>query len=165
MKRYDDLSWVPSEELLRLSQGETPWNYYLETQVYIEADGFAGTVRPVPEQGDSESPSQQLHVISATQPGADPTSEESAERLAILDAELQQRPIAPLMAIGSSFDGEHQEESRAVFGLDDQKARQLGLKYGQVAIFSWRGEAWSLLACASPRRADRSWKWVNAEPS
>jgi hypothetical protein len=77
----------------------------------------------------------------------------------VLDRELHAAGITSIPAIGSSFDGNHSEESRAVFGLNDASARGLGRRFGQVAVFAWNGPRWSLLACASDRQTHRSWTW------
>lgn len=103
-----------------------------------------------------------LHVVSATQPGSDPDSYENVERLAVLDRELQDLGIESVPALGRSFDGKHQEQSRAVFGLDDIAARALGARFGQVAIFSWKGPWWSLLACTDARTERQAWRWEPA---
>jgi hypothetical protein len=79
--------------------------------------------------------------------------------MAVLDRELQAARLTSIHAIGVSFDGNHREDSRAVFGLDDAYARELGLRFGQVAIFAWRGPRWSLLACATDRQVHRAWRW------
>ena len=156
------LSWVATSELRRLATATTPWNYYLATEVYISAPEIAGVVRPVFNGGFAEPPFGPLHVVSATQPGSDPDSYENVERLAVLDRELQDLGIESVPALGRSFDGKHQEQSRAVFGLDDIAARALGARFGQVAIFSWKGPWWSLLACTDARTERQAWRWEPA---
>ncbi|MFM8858469.1 MAG: DUF3293 domain-containing protein [Actinomycetota bacterium] len=160
--KHGDFSWVATSELRRLATAKTPWNYYLATEVYISTPELAGVVRPVVDKGLVEPPFGPLHVVSATQPGSDPDSYESVERLAVLDQELQDRCIESVPAIGGSFDGKYQEQSRAVFGLDDFAARALGARFGQVAIFSWKGPWWSLLACTDPRKERHAWRWEPA---
>lgn len=162
VNEYEDLPWTSLAELKDLAIKDSPWNFYLETEVYFETPERAGVVRPVREAGDTDPRWGPLHVISATQPGPDPDPKETATRLAILDRELREsftKPIRWIRAVGSSFDGAHHEESRAVFGLDDDAARALGVRFGQVAIFSWNGPWWSLLACASDRVKRRPWQW------
>jgi hypothetical protein len=159
MATYDDFPWTSATDLKRLAQLETPWSYYLKTEVYIEAGNRSGTVRPADAPALKRPPLPSLHVISATQPESDPAPGECAARLAVLVAELQATRIDSIRAVGSSFSGDHQEESRAVFGLTDDAARDLGIRFGQVAIFSWNGPRWSLLACADDRQEHRSWQW------
>nr|WP_024440934.1 DUF3293 domain-containing protein [Mycobacterium sp. UM_WGJ] len=93
------------------------------------------------------------------QPNTDPISAESVARMTALDREQQAAGVASIRAIGGSFDGIHRQESRAVFGLDDDQARAVGLRFGQVAIFAWQGPRWSLLACATDRQEHRGWRW------
>ena len=160
--KHGDFSWVTTSELRRLATATTPWNYYLATEVYISTPEIAGVVRPVFDGGCAEPPFGPLHVVSATQPGSDPDSYENVERLAVLDRELQDLGIESVPALGRSFDGKHQEQSRAVFGLDDIAARALGARFGQVAIFSWKGPWWSLLACTDARTERQAWRWEPA---
>jgi hypothetical protein len=142
-----------------LAVADRPWSFYLETLVHFQTACVTGVVRPVRAGGSDQPPLGSLHVISATQPGSDPDSKESASRLAVLDLELRAAGIGSIPAIGSSFDGKHQEDSRAVFGLSDVEACELGVRFGQVAVFAWHGPRWSLLACAGRRRTDRNWLW------
>jgi len=161
MQKYEDFAWTSPAALKRISLTATPWSFYLETMVWTQAVGLSGVVRPVLEGGSEHPPFGSLHVLSATQPGSEPTGEDNAARLAVLDLELQTAGIGSIPAVGSSFDGKHQECSRAVFGLSNSEACALGRRFGQVAIFAWHGPRWSLLACASDRREDRGWIWVD----
>jgi hypothetical protein len=157
MHKYEDFEWAPPEDLARLAQGELPWGHYLATAVHFDA----GTVRPA-DGSDGAPPLGPLHVVTAVQPDSDPDSPDSAARMAVLDRELASRGITALRVAGASFDGSHREDSRAIFGLDDDEARGLGLRFGQVAIFSWRGPRWSVLACVSARFESRGWRWDSA---
>ncbi|TXI53447.1 DUF3293 domain-containing protein [Mycolicibacter arupensis] len=158
---HSDFQWTASSTLAQCTQGDYPWQHYLQTAVEFEGDRQAGTVWPVDcgEIGCEQPPLGPLHIITAVQPDSNPTSAENLARMAVLDHELQTAGIASITAIGVSFDGTHREESRAVFGLDDGQARALGLRFGQVAIFGWRGPRWSLLACATDRQEHRRWRW------
>ncbi|WP_369797567.1 DUF3293 domain-containing protein [Mycobacterium sp. UM_WGJ] len=111
------------------------------------------------EIGCTRTPLGLLHAITAMQPNTDPISAESVARMTALDREQQAAGVASIRAIGGSFDGIHRQESRAVFGLDDDQARAVGLRFGQVAIFAWQGPRWSLLACATDRQEHRGWRW------
>jgi hypothetical protein len=160
--KHGDFSWVAPSELERMATAKTPWDFYLATEVYIATPELAGIVRPVVDGGFADPPLGPLHVVSTTQPGSDPDSYESVERLAVLDRELQELGIESVPAVGRSFDGKYQEQSRAVFGLDDIAARALGARFGQVAIFSWNGPWWSLLACTHDRKERHAWWWEPA---
>jgi hypothetical protein len=160
---YDDFAWVSSTESAKIAQCTTPWEWYLATKVYIYTSELSGIVCPVESDGEADPPLGSLHVITAVQPGSEPDSDENLARMDVLDRELRAAGIRSTPAIGASFDGKHGEESRAVFGLDDAQARRLGRRFGQVAIFSWTGPRWSLLASAGDRKTHRSWRW-NANP-
>lgn len=67
--------------------------------------------------------------------------------------------LSHVPAVGSSLDGSHSEDSRAVFGLTDGQARELGMRFGQVAVFALRGWQWSLLACVGNRESTCGWRW------
>lgn len=161
MHAHGDFAWVDSCTLAHYAQRDFPWQHYLQTAVDFDVDGQVGTVWPLDlaEIGCTDPPLGPLHVITAIQPDGDPTSADSIARMAVLDRELHTHGIASGVAAGISFDGNHREDSRAVFGLDDDQARALGLRFGQVAIFAWQGPRWSLLACATDRQEHRGWRW------
>lgn len=155
MHTFDDFEWTPPDELARLAQGELPWGHYLATAVHFDA----GTVCPADGGNDDSPPLGSLHVVTAVQPNADPDTEESAARMDVLDRELGIRGVDAMSVVGSAHDGDHREDSRAIFGLTDEEARAVGLRFGQVAIFAWRGPCWSVLACASTRFDSHGWRW------
>lgn len=145
-----------------MASDDAPWRYYEQTAVRFDAPACSGRVVPVSDLGggDESPPLGPLHVVTAVQPDRDPGTADSFARLEVLDRELTAAGIRSIPAVGSSFDGGHAEESRAVFGLSDDQARRLGLRYGQVAVFAWNGPRWSLLACATDRQTQRGWKWM-----
>lgn len=161
---YADFTWVSTQRLADLAGRDLPWGHYLQTRVHLEDPGQAGTVWPSENSTEDSSPLGPLHVVTAIQPDSEPGSNDSAARMAVLDQELRDAGIRSIRAIGSSFDGLHSEDSRAVFGLDDAQARALGVRFGQVAVFGWSGPRFSLLACATGRRVDRGWRWEPAHP-
>jgi hypothetical protein len=150
--------------LTKWSRREEPWRYYLDTAVHFDCLELKGVVRPVDEGGDEFPPVGPVHVITAIQPGSFPESDENPARMDVLSHELEREGIEFIRAVGSSLDGSYREESRAIFGLDDVQAQQLGRRFGQVAIFAWRGPTWSLLACASDRQTHRTWRWEGLTP-
>lgn len=129
--------------------------------VRFDADGLKGRVRPTLEaDGGLHPPAGALHVLTAVQPFVDHEGDENTARMAVLDSELRTSGLRFEWAVGSSFDGAHSEESRAVFGLTDAEACRLGLRFGQVAVFAWNGPRWSLLECAGAhRQTHRGWRW------
>lgn len=161
VREHGDFAWATSSALAQCAQLDFPWQHYLQTAVEFDADGQTGTVWPLDsaEIGCTHPPLGPLHVITAIQPDSDPTSAENAARMNVLDHELQAAGITAIRAVGVSFDRNHREDSRAVFGLDDDQALALGLRFGQVAVFAWRGPRWSLLACATDRQEHRGWRW------
>ncbi len=60
-------------------------------------------------------------------------------------------------AEGSDPGGEHTESSLAVSGLSGSRGAGVGARFGQVAVFSWRGPQWSVLPYTAGRRSDRGW--------
>lgn len=163
MHTYDDFSWVDPGKLETMAVGDIPWKWYLATNVYFYAPEFSGTVCPVDSDGEDDPPLGPLHVVTAVQPKSEPGSDDNLARMEVLDHELTTKRLVSIRAVGTSFDRTHSEESRAVFGLDDDQARSLGRRFGQVAVFSWVGPRWSLLASASDREIHRSWRWKSDE--
>lgn len=159
MQTYDDFTWVGRAELESQALCTNPWGWYLQTKVYFENSTPRGIVCPVDSDGEDLPPLGPLHVITAVQPQSDPASDESIARLGVLDRELAAANICSIPVVGVSFDGSHQEKSRAVFGLDDAQACKLGVRFGQVAVFSWSGPRWSLLASVGNRETHRAWRW------
>lgn len=109
---------------------------------------------------ESRPPLGPLHVISAVQPDGEPTTTDSRDRLTVLDQELEILGLQTVSVVVSSFDGNHSEDSRAVFGITDDEARALGQRFGQVATFSWYGSRLSVVACVGGRRTDAGWIWT-----
>lgn len=164
MRAYEDFTWTAGDKLACLAEGDEPWSYYEQTAVRFDEPAGGGRVIPLVDgSGYERPPLGALHVVTAMQPDTDPGSPDNAARMAVLDQELSAEGIRSIQAVGASFDGHHAEESRAVFGLSDDEARQLGLRFGQVAVFAWRGPRWSLLACATDRETHRAWQWIAQE--
>jgi hypothetical protein len=94
-----------------------------------------------------------LHVITAWNPGDErPSREENDRANRALRAELEAlnlaaRGLAPLPALGSDPNSPHAEESWAATGLDDRAAREIGAKYGQVAVFRITAARQTVLGC------------------
>lgn len=158
MQTYADFEWTSAADLAELAHDggrDEPWRFYRATAMHFAE----GKVLPSPDGDGDKPPFGPLHVISAVQPDADPEDTDSANRLGILDRELAERGNSAVPAVGTAFDGSHAENSRAVFGLTDDMARAIGLRFGQVAIFSWQGSWWSVLACATDRVDQHRWRW------
>jgi len=165
VEKYEDFFWAASDDLASMADQDTPWRYYEQTAMQFVEPGCSGRVVPVSDLGGGNKhlPLGPLHVVTAIQPDGDPDSGDSAARLKVLDRELRAAGIRSIRAVGSSLDGGHAEESRAIFGQTDRQARELGRRFGQVAVFAWSGPKWSLLACAADRQTHRGWKWIAAD--
>lgn len=161
MSRYQDFVWTAADKLAEKAECETPWGNYEQTAVHFDQAGRRGYVTPVAEgDGEDRPPFGGLHVVTAIQPDDDPSAIESADRMSVLDQALDEASLEYMPVVGASFDGQHSEASRAVWGLSDVEARRLGLRFGQVAVFAWSGPRWSLLACATDRVTHRGWRWM-----
>lgn len=139
-----------------------PWRLCEQTAVYFDLGNYSGQVVPTVEGAGEDNPSLgAVHVVAAIEPNTDPQAIDNVNRMDVLDIELGAAGLHVLPAVGASTDGTYSEDSRAVFGLSDDDARQLGLRFGQVAVFAWRGPRWSLLACATDRVTHRGWRWIS----
>ncbi|NKR65307.1 DUF3293 domain-containing protein [Rhodococcus hoagii] len=163
MQEYDDFVWTPRHDLAQLAQGPTPWEFYLNTMVRFDTAEGAGVVRPCDTgRGELYPPFGPMHVVTAIQPDPEPDCVSRA-RMLVLDHFLHDAGIRSMPAVGSSFTGDHSEDSRAVFGLTDHESRDLGVRFGQVAVFAWTGPRWSLLACVGDRKVHRGWRWEHPD--
>lgn len=98
-------------------------------------------------------------MLTACDPGSAGRRSDDGTRMSLLAAELA--GLATFPAEGSDPAGQHAEASLAVAGLTDGQARALGARFGQVAVFAWRGAVWSVLACVVGRRSEFSWTTVD----
>jgi len=126
---------------------------YLKTEVSIEHQGRLIPIADSPLIDQAAT----IHVITAWNPGDErPTPAENDAANARLFDELADRGLSPMRAIGADPDSPHFEESWAVEGLTDDDAREIGAKYGQVAIFRFSGRAQAVLSCFEDWVAERS---------
>ena len=115
---------------------------YLATHVTIEVDG---TWHPA-QFAIGSLP--HLHVITAWTPGdARPTRDANDCASRSLYEDLAALGATPMRAMGRDPHTDHAEESWAVAGLSDAMARELGAKYGQVAVFRITALRLFVLAC------------------
>lgn len=116
---------------------------YLRTLVSIEDRGqlLAASEAPMTE-------GSVMHVITAWNPGdVRPSRAENDATNERLRAELVERGLNPVRAVGSDPDSDHFEESWAVVGLSDDEARAIGAAFGQVAVFRLARGTQTVLAC------------------
>ena len=115
---------------------------YLATIVTIDDHG---TWRPAHEVAARLGT---LHVLTAWNPGDErPAREANDHANEALRADLAQRGLAPMRALGKDPNSDHAEESWAVAGLTDHDARELGAKYRQVAVFRITATRQTVLGC------------------
>lgn len=115
---------------------------YLATIVTIDDHGLW---RPAHEVGAKLGT---LHVITAWNPGDERPAREVNDRAnEALRADLAQRGLASMRALGKDPNSDHAEESWAVAGFNDRDARALGAKYRQVAVFRITAARQSVLGC------------------
>jgi len=128
---------APTEDLNCLA------DLYLATHVTVEVDG--GWVSAPEAVGLIGQP---LHVITAWNPGDDRPADaqnEAANSLLLSDLEVLETRVLP--ALGSDPSSDHAEKSWAVTGISEESAIELGVKYGQVAIFRLEAEGQTVLSC------------------
>ncbi|MDF1523212.1 MAG: DUF3293 domain-containing protein [Trueperaceae bacterium] len=89
-----------------------------------------------------------VHVLTAWNPDAARPSE-TVNRAANerLRADLVNRGLEPMPALGADPDSPHVEESWAVVGLSDDEARVVGAAFDQVAVFRVTASELAVLAC------------------
>ena len=134
---HDMTDIPPDEELKRLAE------LYLSTHVTVEVNGiWVSAPEAVGLIGHS------LHVITAWNPGHDrPTDAENEVANSQLLDDLEILGASVLPALGSDPNSDHAEKSWAVTGVLDESAIELGLKYGQVAIFRLDADRQTVLSC------------------
>ena len=127
----------PDEELERLA------GLYVATHVTVEVNGgWVSAPEAVGLIGQS------LHVITAWNPGDDrPTDAQNEAANSLLRSDLEILGTRVLPALGSDPNSDHAEKSWAVAGISEESAIELGVKYGQVAIFRLEAESQTVLSC------------------
>ena len=116
---------------------------YLSTHVTVEVNGiWVSAPEAVGLIGQS------LHVVTAWNPGDDrPTDAENEAANSLLRSDLEILGTRVLPALGSDPNSDHAEKSWAVAGISEESAIELGVKYGQVAIFRLEAESQTVLSC------------------
>jgi hypothetical protein len=67
--------------------------------------------------------------------GEERDERENEEANARLEAELMARDLAHRPSAGRGAEGSHEEPGFAIWGIDEQGARELGRRHGQLAVF------------------------------
>jgi hypothetical protein len=142
---------------------DDPWASYARTVVTIARhDATDLVVEAAPPCSIGAWPwasARVVHVLTAWDPGdARPGDEENRRRQAALEVDLA--PLAPedsWPAVGVDPVSAHREEGVAVSGLDVALVMELGVRYGQDAIFEWTPAEWAIVACRGERRAAFGW--------
>ncbi|MEV0948623.1 DUF3293 domain-containing protein [Rhodococcus sp. NPDC049939] len=146
------------DSLAAFAANDVLWQNYSEAVVDVALPTGAVRITPTDDAAyGTMPPAGPLHIIAACQPGELPGTERERESHRRLTDYLHGRGLDTFGAIGGSPDGTYQELSVAVSGLSDEQAREIGRRFGQVAVFSWNSSQWKLLACASDRSAVHRW--------
>lgn len=99
-----------------------------------------------------------IHVITAENPNGDSTNASSnASAMDALTADARRLGAQVHPARGGNLAWTHTETSIATIGLTDAQAVDLGREYGQLAIFRWTSDSWSLLDCADGNCFPYAW--------
>lgn len=149
--------WWPDERVLRDRAGDDGlWGAYCAAAVRFDLPSGKVHLTPQLSLGSGVPPVGALHVVTACDPASSGRRDEDGVRMEALRGELAGLRCFP--AEGGDVDALHEPEpSIAVAGLTDDQARELGCRFGQVAVFAWSGPRWSVLACATDRRSDYGW--------
>lgn len=116
---------------------------YLKTVVSIEEEGVL-----VPARVASLLVDGIVHVLTAWNPGSSrPAREVNDSANAQLFSDLVACGLEPVRAVGADPDSEHVEESWAVVGWSDDEAREIGRRFGQVAVFRFEAGLQTVVAC------------------
>ena len=93
-----------------------------------------------------------FHIITGYNPGKFVGDEINAKADEELRNELNLAGSRCFRIIGCSPDLKHQEQGWGVAGLSEDKALELGRRYGQNAIFEVSGGVLSVIGCLSGER-------------
>jgi hypothetical protein len=97
-----------------------------------------------------------VFVITASNPKSERLADAlNEERNGQLRLELFDAGADVLGAVGSSPDGQHVEESFAVLGIGQRRARAIGRRHGQWAIFELSADQQIVVGCEVPWRVAR----------
>lgn len=131
---------------------------YLKTCVFMKNNDCLAPVSPADFQhGDG------AHVITAWNPGGqrleapDNTAADSQLR-----DHLDRRELEPVRVRGADPSSDHYEDGWLVHGLRDDEAREIGAKFGQVAVFRLANARQTVLACTDEWSVSRSLHLLSA---
>lgn len=135
------------------------WDPWRTTVVDLELpDGRRATLRPEPGSCDFPAGYERFHVLTSDNPNGERLPPEvNTRRRAYLAARLERTGVAHWASTGRDPASDWHEPGFLVAGLTDDDARALGAALGQVAIFAWSPDRWSILACVTGRRTDLPW--------
>lgn len=138
------------------------WGAYLSAEIWIETPMGGVLVSPMPlMQTVGEYPDPQgraIAVITAHNPGGQRADEQTnAVAQRNLEAELDRRGLAWWRADGADPSWTHIEESVAVPGLTLPDAIELGVRFGQEAVFLLTPTSLTVADCATGKIAKTGW--------
>jgi len=89
-----------------------------------------------------------IHVLTAWNPGLErPGSAANHAANEALRQLLESEGCNPIPALGGDPNSDHTEESWCVTGLSDSRAREIGARFGQWAVFRITSSAQTVLGC------------------
>jgi hypothetical protein len=138
------------------------WDAYLSAEIRIDLPGGAIRVFPAPAMQASgafpDPAGRPIAVITAHNPGgitADPAANARAQ--ALLEDEVESRGHPWWPAAGADPSWTHVEDSVAIPGISEAEALELGVKFGQEAIFVLTPASRRVIDCVTGRRAVTGW--------
>ncbi|MFF8591749.1 DUF3293 domain-containing protein [Streptomyces sp. NPDC015220] len=132
------------------------WPRYLRAVVDIAFPAHTVRVAPGSPEGAPGLPyplgsARTIHVVTAFNPlGREAGAPANLRAQHELLHQLGLRRLRWWPAVGGDPAGTHAEISAAVVGMDDARARALGRRFGQDAVFAWSPGSWRLLSCTDP---------------
>jgi hypothetical protein len=98
-----------------------------------------------------------VHVLTAWNPGHDrPSLAANDAANEALRQLLEAEGCKPIPALGSDPSSDHAEESWCVTGLSDRRAREIGARFGQWAVFRITSTEQAVLGCFGDWERSRS---------
>lgn len=98
----------------------------------------------------------EVYVITACNPhGRKRSAEMDTEAMADLAATLVRAGATAIPATGSSYDGQHRENSLLTWGLDESDVLAIARKYGQEAVFRLDADRLEVIGTLEGRTAGR----------
>jgi len=128
------------------------WRHYERALISVEVAPGQWVVLKGTDASEEVPFGFPVHVITAWNPDSviqPATTNDRAQKALMSD--LRAQGVMFYRALGRSSDGDYSEDSLAVVGLDRSSAKELGLRYGQAAVFEVDEDTVTVVACGSDR--------------